>query len=253
MTHPESQPFIVTADDFGLNPAVNAAVLRSLAQGLVSHASVLVNLPGFEDVCEAARSAQLTCRLGLHLNLTEGKPLTDAIRATSLCWHGVFRPHDRFHRYKPLSGDTQRAVAGEVLAQIASARGQGIALTHLDSHNDVHTAPAIAAIVASVARSEGIQRVRPARNCGLRQGFVRWVQHRWFNVSLARQGLRQVTHFGTIDDMLWLARKGRLQPGSAEIMTHPLLDPSDVIVDAPSMKPLAERLLQLESQRYRRS
>lgn len=251
MSHPVPQPFIVTADDFGLNPAVNAAVLRSLAQGLVSHASVLVNLPGFEEVCEAARAGQLTHRLGLHLNLTEGGPLTDAIRRTSLCMNGSFLPHHRFQRYKPLPPDTQRAVAGEVLAQIASARGQGIALTHLDSHNDVHTAPAIAAIVASVARSEGILRVRPARNCGMRQGFIRWVQHRWFNLSLARQGLRQVTHFGTIDDMLWLARKGRLHPGfSAEIMTHPLLM-SDVIVDAPSMKPLAERLLQLESQRYR--
>jgi hypothetical protein len=52
--------------------------------------------------------------------------------------------------------------------------------------------------------------------------------------------------------MLWLARKGRLQGRTtAEIMTHPLLDGNDIIVDAPSMQPLAERLLQLESQRYR--
>jgi hypothetical protein len=52
-----------------------------------------------------------------------------------------------------------------------------------------------------------------------------------------------VRYFGTIDDMLWLARRGRLgRQASAEIMTHPRLGPNGTVLDAPSMEPLVERV-----------
>jgi predicted glycoside hydrolase/deacetylase ChbG (UPF0249 family) len=127
-------------------------------------------------------------------------------------------------------------------------RAQGFPLTHLDSHNDVHTAPGIADVVIAIARASEIARVRPARNCGARQGTIRWIQHHVYNVLLNRQGLKQVMYFGTTDHMLWLAGKGRLGSGSsAEVMTHPRLSAEGVVVDAPSVKPLAECLRELES------
>jgi predicted glycoside hydrolase/deacetylase ChbG (UPF0249 family) len=155
---------------------------------------------------------------------------------------------DHFGRYVPLSADGQRAVADEARAQIRAARAKGLALSHLDSHNDIHIEPSVAGIVVAVVREMGIPRVRPSRNCGVNRGFIRRVQHGAYNVWLTRAGCRGVRYFGTIDDLIWLASHGRLsEEASVEIMTHPSPGPGDTVVDAPSQVPLADRLRVLQS------
>ena len=74
---------IVTADDFGLDPEVNEAIVNGVAAGFVSNVSLLVNFPSFGEACELARQHGFADRLGLHFNLTEGRPLTDAMRRSS--------------------------------------------------------------------------------------------------------------------------------------------------------------------------
>jgi predicted glycoside hydrolase/deacetylase ChbG (UPF0249 family) len=237
---------IVTADDFGLDASVNAAVVRSFDLGLVTHSSLLVNLEGFQEACDLIAARGWQDRVGLHLNLTEGPPLTDGIRKTALCADGHFAPIDRFRYYRFVSVETRRAVAAEVAAQIAAARDAKIPLTHLDSHNDVHTAPSIARVVAEVARAHGIPRVRLARNCGPGQGMIRWLHHRRFNRMLEALGLNHLKYFGSIDDLLWLREHrpdARVAP--AEVMTHPRLMAADVLVDAPGTQPLALRVDEL--------
>jgi predicted glycoside hydrolase/deacetylase ChbG (UPF0249 family) len=243
---------IITADDFGFDATVNAAVARGLAQRLVSYASLIVNLDGFDDACRLIRSNQLRERVGLHVNLTEGAPLTEGIRRTLFCLDGRFAAPTLLSYYRLVNDATRRAVADEVEAQIAKARDAGIALTHLDSHNDMHTAPSIARVVADVAGAHGIGRIRPARNCGPRQGMVRWLHHRRYNALLARRGLTRIDYVGTIDDLLWLRdRDQRARPFVAEAMTHPKLNGDGIhVVDAPSLKPLAERVKELESRGF---
>lgn len=221
--------------------------MQSFAERLITNASLLVNLPTFAEACALARCHGFQDRVGLHLNVTEGAPLTDAMRRSpEFCADGQFRPPHHLPRYLPLSAGAREAVAEEARAQIGAARAQGIRLSHLDSHNDVHTIPSIGSILVPIARAEGITRVRLSRNCGPRQGIVRRVQHKLYNSWMGLYG-NPVQHFGTIDDMLWLARKGKLGPQVAvEIMTHPRLGDSSAILDAPSMQPLAERLRLLQ-------
>ena len=244
---------IITADDFGLDSRVNAAVARCLGQRLVSYASLIVNLDGFHDACNLIRANQLHDRVGLHLNLTEGAPLTQGIQRTLFCVDGRFAAPTLMSYYRLVSDRTRRAVADEVEAQIARARDAGLALTHLDSHNDMHTAPSLARVVADVAKACGIARVRPARNCGPRQGIVRWLHHRRYNASLARRGLRRIDYVGTIDDLLWLSDRGHgSRPFAAEAMTHPKLDADgNHVVDAPFGEPLAARVKELENRGFR--
>jgi predicted glycoside hydrolase/deacetylase ChbG (UPF0249 family) len=239
---------VITADDFGFNPSVNEAIVRSLREGLVTHTSLLVNLEGFGDACEAVRRNGLQNRIGLHFNLTEGTPLTAEMRhCPKFCIDGRFAPVQHFARYAALAPDERHAVEREAYAQVAAARAQGLPLTHLDSHNDVHIEPAIAAVVVAVAKASGITRVRPSRNCGPQQGAIRWLQHRSYNAWLGRQGLRVARYFGTVEDMLWLADRGRLRENVAvEVMTHPRLRSDGTVLDAPSMEPLSARVLQLQ-------
>jgi hypothetical protein len=243
---------IVTADDLGSSAHVNTAIVRSLEQGLVSYASLMVNLEGFEHACDLIHAHRLQDRIGLHLNLSEGASLTEPIRRTPLYVNGQFAAPTLMSYYRIVNGAARLAVAEEVTAQIARARAVGIALSHLDSHNDLHTAPAIARVVADLAKRGGITRIRPARNCGPRQGVIRWIHQRRYNESLGHQGLRCVDYVGTIDDLLWLseAAVGRSQ-FFAEAMTHPTLSlEGDQLVDAPPMQPLAFRVRQLENRGF---
>jgi predicted glycoside hydrolase/deacetylase ChbG (UPF0249 family) len=238
---------IVTGDDLGLNLSTTQAVSQSLRDRIVSHASLIVNMPVFDQACELVLANRLERRVGLHFNLTEGAPLTDAIRRQPrFCTDGQFTRRDFYAGLRPLSNDAKRTVAAEARAQVALARSRGIPLTHLDSHNDVHLLPNLTAIVAAVAAESGITRVRPARNIGTRQGILRFVLNRRYNAWLRRKGLRQVRYFGTIDDLVWLAARRPLGDCSAEVMTHPILGPGGTIVDAPSAEPLADRLRRLQ-------
>ena len=244
----ENPLVIVTADDFGRDATANECIRHSFAQGLVSHASLMVNMPGFEAACSMAYADGFQSRVGLHFNLTSGEPLTPAMRdVRAFCLNGRFALPGHCRRLVPLSAGAQRAVADEARAQIRAARARGLALSHLDSHNDIHIEPNIARIVLAVAREMGIPRVRPSRNCGLNRGIVRRAQHVIYNAWLSRAGLRGVQFFGTLDDALWLAEQGRLPHGVAlEIMTHPSRGPNRSVVDAPSTVPLADRLQQLK-------
>ena len=238
---------IITADDFGLDHSSNEAIVESLVRGWVTHASLLVNLGHADDAAALARTAQVNNRIGVHLNFSEGEPLTAGLLACdAFCTRGQFLPVEAFPRYKTLTAEQKALVAAEVRAQITAASSRGLAVSHLDSHNDVHIAPSIARIVAEIACDLRIPRVRISRNCGLRQGVVRRVHHRGYNAWLSRRGLRRVHYYGSVDDMIWLGRRGTLETEPAvEIMTHPRKGPGGEIVDVPSMEPLGDRLKRL--------
>ena len=58
---------IVNADDFGLSPSVNSAVIRAHREGILTSASLMVNESGFD---EAVKLAKENPRLGVGLHLT---------------------------------------------------------------------------------------------------------------------------------------------------------------------------------------
>ena len=240
---------IITADDFGIDEGSTEVIVESLARGLVTHASLLVNLGYADQACELARARGVDSRIGVHLNFSQGEPMTSAIKRSGLfCANGEFLPVEDFPRYRRLNLEQTLLVAGEVRAQLRAAAARGITPSHVDSHNDIHIAPSMARIVAAVARELQIPRVRISRNCGIRQGVVRRFQHQSYNAWLARQGLRCVEYLGTIEDMIWLGRRGQFGRGvPVEIMTHPRKGAGGEIVDLPSGEPLETRLKRLSA------
>ena len=71
---------IVNADDFGLNQSVNRAIAESFRNGLCLNTTLIVNMPYADEAVEIAYKEGFSDRVGLHLNLTEGVPLTEPIR-----------------------------------------------------------------------------------------------------------------------------------------------------------------------------
>jgi len=70
----EYRRIVLCADDFGMNPAVDAGILRLAALGRLSATSLLVDGPCAER--DAPALAETSLQVGLHLNLTEsfGQP-----------------------------------------------------------------------------------------------------------------------------------------------------------------------------------
>src|SRR4051794_34141552 len=68
---------IVTADDFGASLAVNDAVEQAHRQGILTSASLMVAAPAAGDAVARARRLP-ALKVGLHLVLTDGRPLLPA-------------------------------------------------------------------------------------------------------------------------------------------------------------------------------
>src|SRR5437868_4716499 len=115
---------IVNADDFGLSSQVNRAVAQAFERNLVSSATVMANMPSFEEACAMTVERRWQRHVGTHLVLTAGDPLTDGIRRHQrFCdADGRFRSHRSGGRVLRLNGDERRALQEELAAQVDACR-----------------------------------------------------------------------------------------------------------------------------------
>ena len=155
---------IVNGDDFGMAPGVNRAIVRAHREGILSSTSLLANGAAFE---EAVAAAQENPRLGVgvHLNLTQGRPLSEPRTLGALLNDvGEFVGRAEPLYFRMLLGQVEeRAVEQEFRAQIERVRGTGIQPTHLDGHQHVHMWPPVFAITARLAAEFGLAGVRCSR------------------------------------------------------------------------------------------
>jgi predicted glycoside hydrolase/deacetylase ChbG (UPF0249 family) len=153
-----SRRLIVNADDYGLSPGVNSGIIEAAETGVVTSASMIVNLPGFNDAVARARSCP-SLSLGLHFNLTTGKPLT-AVPTLTRSRTRQFYPLPVLVARAGLGRVDPREVVQECAAQIDRMAEAGISPTHLDSHRHVHAHPALWRAVSEAASSRGVSNVR---------------------------------------------------------------------------------------------
>lgn len=77
---------ITKADDFSLSEREHVTILAGVAERMISSATLMANMPAFEQACQTTRQRGLASRLGLHFNLSYGKPLNRPARqVTALC------------------------------------------------------------------------------------------------------------------------------------------------------------------------
>ena len=143
----------INGDDFGMNESCTKAILRALREGLITDTTMMANGSFFDEAVQMAKEFGMTDRIGVHFNLTEGRPLTEGItKAPLFVKDGVFH---RVFLQQPRELDTaeRKAVFDELCAQAERIRRAGITITHADSHHYLHTYQALAPIFA-----EAIQR-----------------------------------------------------------------------------------------------
>ena len=236
MSIPPPRRLIVNADDFGLSELVNEGIEETIAAGVVTSVSVMVNTPGFDDAVRRAAALRPGLRVGLHFNITAGGPVAPPAEVRSLV--------DGAGRFLPLGGLVRRALAGgvrpadvrrEAEAQFARLREGGVEPTHADSHRHVHALAAIRGALTAAARSAGVWVVRrpleplwahPVHAAALAKRAS--LAAAWVMPSagpLPRAGTASFRGLALLgapryaDDLLALL--DALPPGSTELMVHP--------------------------------
>jgi predicted glycoside hydrolase/deacetylase ChbG (UPF0249 family) len=197
---------IVNADDFGASSQINRAIVRAFAEGLISSTSIMANMPGFSEACALAHQHGFVRRIGLHLNLTAGEPMTTGIAACPrFCdARGRWLPRRRIFRVTTTEAS---ALEAEIAAQITSCERLGIHLGHLDSHHHMHVQYGLARIVIRSAQRNGIRAVRlaftrdtdKAHAPGLHNVLAK-AYHFVHNRRLRLQGLARSDYFGDVRD-----------------------------------------------------
>jgi len=207
---------IINADDFGMSTDANKAIIEAFARGVISSTTLMANMPAFEEACELAHRNGLIGKIGVHLNLTAGLPLTESIRDCGrFCGHdGTFQPRKTKIW---LSQEEVDAAMAELDAQVEACLYHGIHPTHLDSHHHMHTEWGIGKIVIAVARRHGIGAIRLSRNCGTGIGLARRLYKYAYNARLRLAGLAKTQYFGSISDVEHLLETAT---GGIEVMVH---------------------------------
>ena len=137
---------IVNADDFGLTQGINKGIVQGFRLGIITSATALVNMPCWPHAAAlASRLAGLG--IGLHFNLTMGRPLTDPRYIPSLVdEEGRFAGNpEQLAQADPLD------VVRELYNQYNRLLRSGIKPTHIDSHDGIHSLDNILSILLDFA------------------------------------------------------------------------------------------------------
>lgn len=216
---------IINGDDFGMNERCSAAIARAFRLGLITDTTMMANGGFFEQAVALAAEEGFSDRIGIHFNLTEGKPLTREITGFSAfvdngCFHKAFLMDAR-----PLSDAEKEAVLLELNAQAARLERAGIRITHADSHHYTHNDVRIAPLAAQVCRERGIGRIRLHRTFDT-LSHPSSARNRVDNGWWREQGFVTPAQFGRLSDI----EEAEI-PDLTEIMVHPDFDKAGNLID----------------------
>lgn len=243
---------ILNADDFGFTPDVNAGIIETHRNGILTAATLMANGGAFED---AVRLAGDNPRLdiGCHLVLVQGE---------SVRWPGRPLPATLAALVRALAAG-HIPVYEELRAQIERILQSGLRPTHLDTHKHTHVLPPVLDAVARLGSEFGIRWVRrPFDFAGARGGAGVPLKKRLtaralsplagrFAGVLERHGCRYTDHFagfqltGRLEERTLAAVIRALPTGTAEFMCHPGFCGPDLRAEGTRLKD--SRVVELEA------
>ncbi len=249
---------IVTADDFGLDVAVNEAVERGHCDGILTSASLMVAAPAARDaVARARRLPDLA--IGLHVAVVDAAPVLEPAMIPSLVDNDGRLPTNLLRAGVRFRFDVtaRKQLEQEIRAQFEAYSATGLALDHVDCHNHMHLHPDVLEITLRVGREYGMRAMRLpfepiglARRAGWRALAGRLALAPW--LGLMR---RRVRHAGLVtnDYLFGLAATGgvdearaleliaHLPAGLSELYVHPAAETTpDLATAMPGYRHTAE-------------
>lgn len=210
---------IATADDLGISPAVNKAILFCFEHGYINSTSFLVNTPLFEETVHLIHADTFIHTIGVHINLTEGAPVSRFKENYFLNEQGNW-DIIKVSKKHLLNSVSRAAFYEEISAQISKALASGIAITHLDSHHHIHTHPQFYRLFINAARQYGLKlRIAQTYSEG---NVTKFLYRRYINSQIKKGDLQFSDYFGDVN--YFLKKNPVLSHKRTEIMLHPTFD-----------------------------
>jgi chitin disaccharide deacetylase len=156
---------IINADDFGLAPGVNRAIVELQQAGALSSTTLMANGPSFSSAVHAA-FMQPGLSVGCHVVLVDGKPCLQPAQVPSLIdpryRTSSFLRFDVGSFFRDLTTGRIRPdeIEAEAIAQIRRIQSSGLTVSHIDSHKHLHAFPKALAPLLRAARACGVKCVR---------------------------------------------------------------------------------------------
>lgn len=215
---------IVNADDFGMNTEVNEAIFELISRQRVTSSTIMVNAPAFEHAVAIIKQCP-NCSFGIHLNITEFSPLTNnPVFKDFLDEKGHFR---RENLFLPIGVPLIHAIYCEWCAQIEKALLHGVKISHIDSHDHIHTRkPQLFPLLKLIQRKYNISKVRITKNIHsvtypIRSKTLHY-KKKLFNYAIKRiYPTRTTLGFTDFTSFLENARIGVIPHNLIEVMVHP--------------------------------
>ena len=233
---------IINADDFGVSPGVNRAVIKGWQEGVLTSASLMVTGAACDEAVDLARQNP-GLQVGLHLTLVQGRSVLQQGGFPALTDREGNFPNDpvlagmRMFFIRAL----HRQLRSEIEAQIDKFIATGLPLSHIDGHLNIHMHPTVFDILCPLLSKYDIRtfrlsserlgsELRIARNRPLGKAvdafiFGRLADHCRAQLNIRRVGfateVKGLLNSGRITEDYLLKALDNLQAGLTEIYLHP--------------------------------
>ncbi|MFC2140098.1 carbohydrate deacetylase [Candidatus Auribacterota bacterium] len=154
---------IINADDFGLSPGTNEAILSCIEKRAITSTSLVVTGEAFKEGVESLQKIGSHISLGLHFVLHQEKPASKPTSIPTLVnERGNLWARNKFIK-KLFSGKiSSQDLKTELENQLKIATKYELKISHLDSHAHLQIHPKIYKIMSQVAIQQNIKRIRKA-------------------------------------------------------------------------------------------
>lgn len=137
---------ILCADDYGQNAAISQGIVNLLGKKRLTATSCLTTFDTWRSLAKDLKPYQDQADIGLHFNLTEGKPLSDRLKA--------FYSLPQVIAYAFLRRLDKRVITEEFSAQLdCFMEATGQAPHFVDGHQHIHQLPIIREAILQVYAS----------------------------------------------------------------------------------------------------
>jgi predicted glycoside hydrolase/deacetylase ChbG (UPF0249 family) len=236
---------IINADDFGLAPGVNRAIVELQQAGALSSATLMATARFFPAAVHLA-FAQPALAVGCHVVLVDGSPCLPPEEVPSLLDPRIRESSSLRSTVGSFVRDLLRGriraqeIEAEAIAQIRRIQSSGLTVSHIDSHKHIHAFPRVLAPLLRAAQQCGVMcvrnpfeprwSVRATRQAGVlrrAQIFAMRSQRRAFARLTAEYGIATtdgavgVLATGTLDAPVLRSLLQAMPEGTWELVCHP--------------------------------
>jgi predicted glycoside hydrolase/deacetylase ChbG (UPF0249 family) len=155
----EMRKLIINADDFGINKSITDAIIDCHKNGIITSTTLMSNMPFAEYAASKAKSFP-GLSVGLHLNLTQGKPISNPSQIRNIVDSAGNLSNAFLQNKSKLNKSAQDQIFLELEAQLKFALNLGLKISHFDSHNRIQKIPAVLSAMIKLHKLYGVPAAR---------------------------------------------------------------------------------------------